>query len=199
MPTVLSVGSRRTAPLLLTVGYEGEREPRCYGITEREYLALGSPAVGDTLTEEEAERLAALDERHRARAAAARILAAGDNSALTLTQKLRVRGFSTALSEATAHEMTERGYIRESDQLERAVTLSVNKKLWGRSRIVAALGAKGYVREDIEAALDRLLALGEIDFREARRRLLEKYPTDDPIKRRATLYRYGHGTEKDEC
>ena len=192
MPTVLSVGSRPRAPVLITLRYEDGGEPRCYAITEKEYLALGAPAVGTDLSEEEAERLAALDERHRARAAAARILAAGDNSAHALTQKLRTRCFSAPVAEATAREMAERGYLREGDQLERAVILAVNKKLWGRGRVIAALTAKGYAREEITATLDRLAESGEIDLKEARRRLLEKYAAADLPKRRAALYRYGH-------
>lgn len=195
MPTVLSVGSRPRAPVLITLRYEDGGEPRCYAITEKEYLALGAPAVGTDLSEEEAERLAALSERHRARAAAARILAAGDNSAHALTQKLRARGFSAPLAEATARELCERGYLREGDQLERAVILAVNKKLWGRGRVIAALTAKGYGREAVEAAFDRLAESGEIDLKEARRRLLEKYAAADLPKRRAALYRYGHTEE----
>ncbi|MBQ2719347.1 MAG: hypothetical protein IJF73_04685, partial [Clostridia bacterium] len=66
MPTVLSVGKRRHIPVLITLRFGEDEEPRDCGITEREYLSLGSPAVGDTLSEEEAERLLALDARHRA-------------------------------------------------------------------------------------------------------------------------------------
>ena len=78
--TVLSVGKSRVAPVLLTVAPE-EGEPQKYGISEGEYLALGAPRVGDVLDDARAERLRALDEGHRARRAAANLLAFGDNNA----------------------------------------------------------------------------------------------------------------------
>ena len=191
---VLSVGKSRTAPILLHAARDGE-EAVGYRLSEGEYRALGAPSVGDILTEEIAERLVAYDARHRARSAAARILSFGDNNRAMLIRKLRTRGFDAALSEAVANEMCERGYIREDDQLERAV-LSATKKLWGARRIADALAAKGFDRAAVFACIDRLAASGEIDFSKMRRDLIaKKLPPDAPYdKRRALLYRYGYGS-----
>ena len=143
MLTVLSVGKSRVSPVLLTVA-PSEGEPQKYGISEGEYLALGSPRPGDTLEGEREERLIALDEGHRARRAAANLLAFGDNNTASLMRKLKTRGFSHEAAEAATAAMVGRGYINEQAQLDRAVALAANRKLWGARRIADALTAKGY-------------------------------------------------------
>lgn len=191
---VLSVGKSRTAPVLLHAAKEGE-DAVGYRLSEGEYRTLGSPAVGDTLPEEIADRMIGYDARHRARSAAARILSFGENNRAMLIRKLRARGFGPSLSEAVADEMCERGYIREGDQLERAV-LAAAKKLWGARRIADALAAKGFDRGEALACIDRLTKAGEIDFAAIRRELIaKKLPQGaDYAARRALLYRYGHGS-----
>lgn len=192
MLTVLSVGKSRVSPVLLTVA-PSEGEPQKYGISEGEYLALGSPRPGDTLEGEREERLIALDEGHRARRAAANLLAFGDNNTASLMRKLKTRGFSHEAAEAATAAMVGRGYINEQAQLDRAVALAANRKLWGARRIADALTAKGYRRADVTAAIERAVACGEIDFAEVRLRLLEaKAGGATPMQKRAILYRYGH-------
>ena len=194
---VLAIAHTKAAPVLLTAE-TAEGEPARYPLTEAEYRALGEPRVGDTLTDESAERLCGYATRHRARAAAFRILAFGDNNCAALTRKLRARGYSAALTLEVVEEMVARGYIREGDQLERAVRAAAGK-LWGRHRILAALTAKGYGRTEVEACIDRLVEAGELDFAETRRRLIEKKMKggEDPAALRALLYRYGHtGTDE---
>ncbi len=194
---VLALAKTKAAPVLLTAA-TAEGEPERYPLTEAEYRDLGAPLVGDILTEEGAEQLLAYAARHRARAAAFRILSFGDNNRAALTRKLRARGFSAALTAEVVGEMVARGYIREGDQLERAVHAAAGK-LWGRQRILLALAAKGYDRTEVEACLDRLTEAGELDFAETRRRLIEKKMKggEDPAALRALLYRYGHtGTDE---
>ncbi len=190
---VLSVGKSRTAPILLTAVRDGE-EPIGYRLTEGEYCALGSPPVGAELAEEVTAQMSAYDARHRARSAAARILAFSENNRAMLIRKLRARGFDAALCESVCDEMVARGYIREGDQLERAV-LAAAKKLWGARRIADALTAKGFARDAVLACIDRLAETGEIDFSENRRILLQKKLPQDATyaARRALLYRYGYG------
>ena len=195
---VLSVGKSRTAPVLLHAAREGE-DAVAYRLSEGEYRAIGAPAVGDVLDEDTAVRLAAYDARHCARSAAARILAFGENNRVMLIRKLRARGFDAPLCETVATEMCARGYIREDDQLERAV-LSAAKKLWGARRIADALTAKGFDRSAVFACIDRLSLSKEIDFSKLRRELLDKkLPPAAPYeKRRALLYRYGYGSADGE-
>lgn len=189
---VLSVGKSHTAPILLTAVHDGE-EPIGYRLSEGEYRAIGAPAVGDLLTEEIATAIRAYDAHHRARSAAARILAFSENNRAMLIRKLRSRGFDAALAKRVAEEMVERGYIREGDQLERTV-LAAAKKLWGARRIADALAAKGFDRNEVISCIDRLVVTGEIDFAASRRALIEKkLPCDATYaERRALLYRYGH-------
>ena len=148
MLTVLSVGKSKTAPVLLTASPD-EGEPKRYGISEGEYISLGSPRPGDVLEGEREERLVALDEGHRARRAAANLLAFGDNNTASLVRKLRMRGFTAEAAEAATAAMVGRGYINEDAQLDRAVAVAANRKLWGARRILDALSAKGSRRADV--------------------------------------------------
>ena len=191
MLTILAVSKTKTVPVLITAVTEGGDE-RKYGITEEEYTALGRPPVGDALTDGKEASLLMMDEAHRARAAAVRILAFGDNNSTTLARKLRARGFSATAAEGAVAAVIRRGYLREDDLLERAV-LAAAKKLWGPRRIGESLAAKGYRRSEIEETVRRLLATGEIDFKESRRRLLDgRLKGEPPEKQRAFLYRYGY-------
>lgn len=189
---ILSVGSGRTAPVLLLVSEDGS-EPRRIGITAPEYEAIGSPPAGCELPEETAARLLTMDEGHRAVRAAVRILEFGDNNRATLLRKLRVRGFGAEAAEGAVQSMIERGYIREGDQLERAVLASA-RKLWGPRRIAEALAARGFDRTEVRACIARLTETGEIDFAEGRARLLAEKTAPDtpPEKKRAILYRFGY-------
>ncbi len=177
----------------LSVIAEGESEPTSLTVTEKEYALLGSPTVGAELGDEVAERLVLLDECHRARRAAARLLEFGDNNKSTLIRKLRARGFSPAAARDATAYMEARGFLREEDLLERSVRASF-KKLWGPRKITAALTAKGFERTAVEACVARLLE-GEIDLPSQKHRLLLKHPELDPPKKRALLYRYGYDTE----
>lgn len=192
---ILSVRKGRTLPVLLFAVSEGQEEPQKYGISEEEYRALGAPTAGTPLTEEEAEALLSYDERHRVRSAALRLLEFSDNNPRQLIRKLMARGFSRETAERATAEMVERGYIREGDQLRRAV-LAAARKLWGPRRIAAALASRGFDKQEVEKEVEALIAEGELDFSASRRRLLEKEGKDkDPQKLRAMLYRYGYGGE----
>ncbi len=196
---ILSV-SRKSKAVLLLLKEEGE-EARRYGVSEAEYRTLGAPAAGEVLDGERLSLLLGYDERHRAKAAAVRILSFGDNNRATLARKLRARGFSQAVCGETVDAMVARGYIREGDQIERAVLLAA-RKLWGARRIVEALTARGFPREAVTEAVEALTLRGEIDFAANRRRLLEEKGKQDapPAVRAAFLYRYGYsvGGETDE-
>ena len=189
---ILSVEADRTAPVLLLVSENGG-EPRRIGITAAEYTHLGSPPAGCELPEETAALLLTMDEGHRAVRAAARILEFGDNNRATLRRKLRARGFSPEAAERAVGRMVERGYLREGDQLERAV-LAAARKRWGPRRIAEALAARGFDRAEVKAAITRLSEAGEIDFTEGKRQLLAERATPDmpPEKKKALLYRFGY-------
>ncbi len=189
---LLSLGKGKKESFLLLVLREEEGEPLRLTVTEAEYRALGSPKEGCELDSMLAVQLMAADEAHRATAAAARILAFGDNTAAMLGTKLRRRGFSASVAEATVRKMVERGYIREGDLLYRSVLLCA-RKLWGPRRITDALAARGFRREEIASVIDRLVRGGELDFAASRKKLLEKSGGElSPQKKKALLYRFGY-------
>lgn len=191
MLTILAVGKTKTVPVLLTAVTEAGETVK-YGVTENEYLALGTPAVGETLDGEREEALRAMHSAHVALSAAVRILSFSDNNPEQLRRKLRARGHSPEATERAIAEVIRRGYLRESDLLERAV-LAAAKKLWGPRRITESLVAKGYRRDEVESTLTHLQEVGEIDFRESRRRLLDGRLRGEPReKQKAFLYRYGY-------
>ncbi len=190
---LLSCAPAKAGGITLSVTLEGESEPRSLSVTEGEYASLGSPAPPVELDEETAERLLALDERHRARRAAARLLEFGDNNKRTLVRKLRTRGFSQDASCDAASYMEARGFLREEDLLERSVRASF-KKLWGPRKVVAALTAKGFERTAVEECVAHLVD-GEVDIRHQKQLLLLKHPELDPQRKRALLYRYGYDSD----
>lgn len=190
---VLSSAPHKASAITLAVTVEGEAEPRTLRISEAEYRSLGSPGAGDILPPEAAERLLLLDERHRARRAAARLLEFADNNKRTLARKLRARGFSADASADAVLYMEEKGFLREEELLERSVRASL-KKLWGPKKVVAALTARGFARDAVEECVFRLLD-GEFDIGEQKRLLLLKKGEHDPPRARALLYRYGYDSE----
>lgn len=153
-------------------------------------ISLGEQTDEDTYLEIKAQ-----DEIFRAKRKALSILAYGDNSRRMLYTKLIRSGFSRELSQRTVDEMCAYGYINERERLARLITDEVNIHFTGRAKILAKLTAKGYSRRDIEDTISELSSNGEIDFSEARQRLIEKYlpdgATDEQIKK--LLYKNGHG------
>ena len=84
-------------------------------------------------------------------------------------------------------------YINSERQLKKLIAGEVNIKNQGMGKIIPKLISKGYRRSQIESVADMLLAGGEIDFDEAKARIISKLPpsvTDEEIKK--ALYKNGH-------
>ena len=161
-----------------------------YRVTEAEYREAGAPVEGDVL---EGDVLAVLTDREDTRLAyerALKILAAGDNTAATLTRKLRERGFSEAVSRAAVARAEEAGYIKEEDMLLRQLAVYA-KRLWGPRKFLPALLQKGFSRERIEAALRRAEEEGVYDKETVKQTLLDTFSPKNQAECKALLYKYG--------
>lgn len=165
-----------------------------YRIPSRLYHELGEPCRGYTLTDGELDMIFRADEEGRAMKKALSLLSYSDSSQRNMVMKLRRAGYSSDVAKETAEEMVRLGYIDESRQLFHLVEKEANDALFGPSRIVAKLSAKGYSASDVRRALDILVSDGTVDIDNNRRRLLEKKLSDDATAedRKKLLYKYGY-------
>ncbi len=175
--------------LVLTVEYGSGVES--FSVSEHQYQKLGSPLVGDELSEEQYRSLSELDERNRAVRKALGILSFGDNSRASLFAKLRRAGYSSRISGEVADEMIGLGYIDEERQLKRLIENEVNQRLTGPRKFTQKLYAKGYPVSKIRALTEDLIQSGAIDLDKARRILIEKHSPNSEEEVRALLYKHG--------
>ena len=177
---------------LLSLAIGGE-ESANYTLCSRVYLEIGSPSVGDILTDEQIYRIREYDEYYRAKKKALAILAYADNNRRNLSMKLSKAGFGRDLTDRVVSEMVELGYIDEKRQLERLITVEANGKLRGPLRVIPSLVNKGYSSSDVRAVMHALMESGEVDFRKNAKALLDKkLPTADPEERKKFLYKNGY-------
>ena len=177
---------------LLSLAIGGE-ESANYTVNSKVYLEIGSPSVGDALTDEQIYLIREYDEYFRAKKKALSILAYADNNRRNLALKLSKAGFSRELCDRVVAEMVSLGYIDEKRQLERLITVEANGKLRGPLRIIPALANKGYSSSDIRAVMHELTESGEVDFRRNAKILLDKkLPTADPEEKKKFLYKNGY-------
>ena len=171
---------------------DGERS--ALTVEDATYMNIGSPAVGDLISEDTEGALYESDERYRATLSALRMLAYGDNSKKNLTRKLVMKGISPSAAEEATRAMDERGYINEDSQIEKLVIREANCSLSGPRKIRAKLSAKGYSPRRISEIIDALVASGKIDFKRSGDALVAKKltrdATNDEIKQ--LLYKNGY-------
>lgn len=126
------------------------------------------------------------------------ILSFGDNNMFALKVKLMRRGFSSDTAEKTVAMVTQKGYVREENVAAAEVKKCISK-LWGRTRILAQLRAKGFDSDSIDRAM---LLVENTDFAENCYLLADKkfgYVPDEPNERKkmaASLARYGYGPDE---
>lgn len=177
---------------LLSLAIGGE-ESANYTVNASVYAEIGSPSVGDFLTDEKISIIREYDEYFRTKKKALSILAYADNNRRNLAMKLSKAGFSRELCDRVVSEMVSLGYIDERRQLERLITVEANGKLRGPLRIIPALANKGYSSSDIRAVMHELTESGEVDFRRNAKILLDKkLPVADPEEKKKFLYKNGY-------
>lgn len=168
-----------------------ESDTKMFRLLAEQYTKL-RPQKGE-ITQYQYEELEEASEVCDAYSRAANILSFGMNTARTLKQKLRRRGFSESAADEAVRMLCEKGYISENDDIRRATEHCINKG-WGMRRILAYLKQKGYGSEALSIASDEM---SEVDFPEVCADLIEKkygsVPTEVPEKQKmvAFLVRYG--------
>lgn len=186
---VLAVRGGTEILLTLTVAAAAPRE-HTYRVTNALYLQAGSPVEGDLLEGDALDLLTAEEDARLAYNRAAKILAAGDNTRVSLCRKLRERGFSKAAAEAAVSRLAREGYIREEELLLRQLEIYAKRK-WGPKRILPTLLGKGFSRDDITAAIAHARDTGVYDPDAIKEELLAELPSTDAAARRAWLYKHG--------
>ena len=177
---------------LLSLAIGGE-ESANYTVNAALYAEIGSPRVGDILTDEQIYQMRELDEYFRAKKKALAILAYADNNRRNLAMKLSKAGFSRDLCDRVVTEMVELGYVDERRQIERLILVEANGKLRGPLRIIPALVNKGYSSSDVRAVMHALMESGEVDFRRNAKILLDKkLPEAEPEEKKKFLYKNGY-------
>ena len=183
---------RHTESGEVKLGVRIEGELFRFTLGESFLSSLAPLAVGDEIDENTQGAIRAEDEERRCMKKALALLAYADNSKRALYMKLRRAGYSSRTAEACAESCKELGYIREDEQLLRLVGSEANIHLRGRRRIVAKLSSRGYAASDIEAAIERLLDTGEVDFDANFARLLEKLGDGTAETEYTLKYKYGY-------
>lgn len=178
---------------LLSLGIAEGEECSRYTVNCEIFAAIGSPSVGDVLSEHQLSEIFGCDEIYRARKKALSILAYADNNRRSLMRKLRHAGFGYDVCLSVCEEMVNHGYIRESEQLRRLILTEANGKLRGPSRIMASLVAKGYSSTLVRDEMTLLVESGEVDFKRNARLLVEKkLPDADMEEKKKLLYKNGY-------
>ncbi len=175
--------------LILLVG-EGKTNEN-FSVSENQYRAVGSPKVGEELSEDAVYLLGSYKEYNLAEKRALGILSYGDNSEKQLINKLFRAGFSKKTAEAVTARMKELSYIDEEKQLRRLIAAEVNSNLSGPKKFTAKLYAKGYSVSKIKAVTEELVLSGEIDFQKAKMALIEKFAPENEEMKKALFYKRG--------
>lgn len=173
----------------LTLVTDGEER---YSVSEAFYVNIGSPAIGDEISEGILDEIISEDEEYRCMKRALSILAYADNNRQTLKRKLRHAGFSSSVSERCTDQCVRLGYIDEARQLRRLIKEEAEVKLRGRRYITAKLVSKGYSGALVERVIDELSDLGEVDFDRSLARLNEKLGDGTEKTKIQLMYKYGY-------
>ena len=151
--------------------------------------------IGEIISDEDFSYLEKESEAFSAYLRGVDLLNFGDATVSSMTRKLRTKGFSPDAARRGAEKLAERGLIDETRYARRAVRYYLEKKNYGRSRIVNEMYAKGFSRETIDEVLGDI---DDDDFICACRLMIDKkyhgeLPSDPDGRRRAiaALFRYG--------
>lgn len=151
-------------------------------------LAKGNISLADfELLEKEAKTCEAYSR-------ALNILSFGPNTAKTLKNKLRTRGFDEKAADEAVALLCDKGYLNDNAELEREIEHCL-RKLWGSRKISAHLIHRGF-SDEATARAGGLLS--EIDFSKNCLQLLRQkcasVPKEEKELRKtvASLVRYGY-------
>lgn len=164
-------------------------------ISADDFLSLG--IVKGLISEGEYEDIVKAGKYYAARRSAIRMISFGQCSKDRLYQKLRLKGFTHECAKNASDFVFEKGYIDEGLQIENYLKTLVEKKFFGRRKVIPALLAKGYKSGDINRVLDEKYT--DSDFKKYRSEfLLSKFGKTMPQTReeaeemKKALYKQGY-------
>ena len=123
------------------------------------------------------------------------ILQRRDNTEKMLREKLLLRGFEKDTIDRVMDYLYQKGYLNERRMLINAVGYMANSKLFGKSKILCELRAKGFSSAVISELDFSDPELEEIDFRANCIKLFIKRGGRRDTKTVNTLLRYGHSID----
>lgn len=153
--------------------------------------------VGERISDEDFSYLEGESEIFAAVLRGIDLLDFGDATVMSMTRKLRTKGFSQTAARRAAEILAERGLINELRFARRALRYYLEKKNYGRSRIISEMYAKGFSREVVDEVVDEVPR--EAFITACRAMIARKYggslPKEPDAYRRAVaaLFRYGFG------
>lgn len=191
--TVIFIKEARSKGFL-RIGIESDGNKCDFTVSEAEYSAAGAPLVGDNLSRDDFDILERADKRYRATVKALNILSYGDNSEKNLKRKLLFADFPADVADEVVRDMVSRGYVNSERQIRKLVISEVKLHCSGPMKIIPKLVAKGYSKSDVSRLIEELRDEGEIDFEEAKRRLLESKlsPTAGEEEKKKLLHKNGY-------
>jgi regulatory protein len=151
-PTITALEPQRRRPERLSVFLNGEFH---LGI-QREVAAGLGLAVGQTVSAEQLEALAAAEERRRARGRALELLALRPWGTRELERRLERHGFASDLVETVVCSLREAGLLDDREFARSWVEARAGQRLLGRARLAAELSGKGIERDLRDEALSRV-------------------------------------------
>ncbi len=116
-------------------------------------------------------------ELRRAREKALIFLSYSDYTEKRMREKLTASGFSDSVIEEVIFYLNERGYINESKFLRSFCAYCIEKKRYGKRKLLAAINEKGFSRECVEEELENILS--DFDFIEICKTQIEKAKNSD--------------------
>ena len=170
---------------------KGEEKQR-YNISSSLYLSLGL-SRGDEVDKETEELICGDNEAYMCMRSALSYLAYADNNKKNLYIKLVRRGYSRDMAKVAIEECVRLGYIKEDEQIKRAIKREADK-LFGRAYIFKKLVGKGYSISMVNSAFDELIQDGEIDFAANLQTLIYKNNATSGEERKKLMHKYGYLT-----
>lgn len=177
----------------ITVGINGEKNT--YKVFSEFYFE--NQIKKGEIFEEDLNSISENANFYAANRAAIRIISNGQCSEKKLYEKLRLRGFTHECAKNASKNAAEKGYINEDWQIENYIKTLVEKKHFGRRKIIPTLLAKGYKGDRINQILDENYS--DEDFKKYRAEFLEdKFgklkpdTSEEALEMKKALYKQGY-------
>ena len=149
------------------------------------------------ISEELFDKIVEEDRFYMAKRSAIRMITLSQCSKKRLTQKLMARGFNYKCAKNATDFAARKGYIDEGWQIENYLKTLVEKKHFGRRKVIPALLAKGYSSGEINRILDEKYT--DADFKKYRAEFListfgkaKPDSSEEALEMKKALYKQGY-------